>query len=38
MVKTIIITGYICHKIYWKIKHKERTIKWNRFFPVKENV
>jgi hypothetical protein len=38
MIKTIIISAYICHKIWWKRTHKERTIRWVRFFPVKENV
>lgn len=39
MVKTLIISCYVIHKIYWKRTHKERTIKWIKFFPkVKENV
>lgn len=38
MVKTIIIGCYIAHKIWWKRTHKERTVKWNKFFKVKENV
>jgi hypothetical protein len=38
MIKTLVIGCYIAHKIYWKKTHKERTIKWVRFFPVKENV
>ena len=33
MIKTAIITAYIVHKIYWKRTHKERTIKWAKFFP-----
>lgn len=32
MIKYAIITAYITHKIYWKRKHKERIIKWDKFF------
>jgi hypothetical protein len=34
MIKTLIIGTYICHKIYWKRTHKQRVIKWDKFFPV----
>jgi hypothetical protein len=36
ILKTIIIGAYITHKIYWKRTHKQRHIKWDRFFPVPE--
>lgn len=35
MIKTAIIAAYVCHKIWWKRTHKERTVKWNKFFEVK---
>jgi len=32
MTKTIIITLYVLHKIYWKRTHKERKVAWDKFF------
>lgn len=32
MIKTAIIVAYIAHKVYWKRTHRERTIRWNKFF------
>ena len=31
MLKTIIITAYIGHKIYWKFTHKPRKQDWHKF-------
>lgn len=31
-MKMTIITLYIIHKVYWKMKHKEKIVKWNKFF------
>ena len=32
MIKTLIIGGYIVHKIWWKRQHKERVISWQKFW------
>lgn len=32
MVKFAIIGAYVAHKVYWKRKYKERSVRWNTFF------